>query len=483
MKFTSDLNVFLNPKSVAVIGASERPGSWGGFIMEGLLSVQYPGKIYPVNHQAERVFDLPCYRDIRQIKEPVDLAVIAIPQQDLAETIAACGKKGVKGITVITAGFAETSDEGGQSQAGLAGLARSMGMRMLGPNVSGTFNLHGKFNASSSSLHSQTPCITPIAALCQGGFAMHDLFASAGHRKMGLGKFIHTGNEADLTVTDFMEYFGQDPETQAIVMYIETIRDIRRFMEVARRVNQTKPVVIYKGGRTEDSARAAQSHTGALSSKWQFYEGLFRQTGVVLSPAMELLLPLAHALIERPPMRGIRTAIVTMGGSWGVALTDCLVESGLRVPEFSPDLQDILRSLGLPARASSKNPVDFGASGRFLETDFLVALGRAILRSGEVDAIILHGIGRAGMQETDTRKGFREVEKNQILGFSALEKETGIPVMIGNHHGLWESRTISDLTGQGVRIYDRLHDIAWMLSAMQQYWKKRLAWSADKKSF
>jgi len=406
----------------------------------------------------------------------VDLAVIAIPEKHLEETITACGQKRVKGITIITAGFAETSDEGEEKQARLARMARSMDMRLLGPNVSGTFNLHEGFNASSSSVHSKNLIKTPISAVCQGGYAMQDLLSSATHRKMGVGKFIHTGNEADLTMTDFVEFFGQDPETEATVMYIEAIRDGKQFMEVAKRVNRIKPIVVYKGGRSTDSARAAQSHTGTLSSKWEIYKGLFRQTGIVVSPTMELLLPLAHALIERPPMRGGRVAIITMGGSWGVALTDCLVDCGLTVPEFSHDLQKKLRALGLISRASSKNPIDFGASGKFIETDFLLSLGREILLSGEADAMILHGIGSAGMhsQETEALKQIHEAQRRQILGFNDLEGEMGLPVFIGNHHSIWESGIISELNKQGLRVYTRIHDMAWLLSDMVQYWNKRL---------
>jgi acyl-CoA synthetase (NDP forming) len=378
----SDVNVFLNPQSVAVIGATERPGAWGRFIMEGLKSADYPGIIYPVNRQTRRIFNLPGFSDIRHIKGPVDLAVISIPDKTLEETIMACGEKKVKGITIITSGFAESSEKGRQFQERLTRLARSLNIRLLGPNVSGTFNLHSGFNASS--IHSGNVLRTPITAICQGGFAIHDLLASARHMKMGIGKFVHTGNEADLSVTDFLEFFEKDPETRAIVMYLESIRDGRRFMDVARRVNRVKPIITYKGGRTADSSRAAQSHTGALSSEWRIVKGMLKQTGIVVSPAMELLLPLAHGLIERPRMKGTRIGIITMGGSWGVSLADCLVESGLTVPELSHDLQGKLRDLGLPPRASSKNPIDFGASGKFSETDFLLSLGRKVIQSGEV---------------------------------------------------------------------------------------------------
>ena len=190
---------------------------------------------------------------------------------------------------------------------------------------------------------------------------------------------------------------------------------------------------------------------------------------------MELLLPIGHALIERPPMKGRRVAIITVGGSWGVALTDSLTEAGLSVPQFSPDLQQELRSLGMPDRASVKNPLDFGASGQFLAVDFPTSLARAILASKEVDALILHGIGRPGMHSPTTPeewKIFLEIEKQQINEICALEREMGIPVLIGSHYNPWESQAISDLNKQGVRVYNRLHEIAWLLTAMYEYGHK-----------
>jgi acyl-CoA synthetase (NDP forming) len=261
------------------------------------------------------------------------------------KAVEACGQKQIKGLTIITAGFGETSQSGKDREKALVRLARSFGMRLLGPNVSGTFNLHAGFIASSSPAEHLVS--TPLAAVCQGGYAFNDLLASGFSRGMGVGKFIHTGNECDLTATDFLEHFGQDPDVRAIVMYIEAIRDGRRFSQVARDVSMAKPVVVYKGGRTPGAARAAQSHTGALAGTREIYQSLFHQAGVVISPSMELLLPLGHALIERPPVRGRRIAIMTMGGSWGVALSDSLEEEGLIVPELSSKVQQSLRSLGM----------------------------------------------------------------------------------------------------------------------------------------
>jgi acyl-CoA synthetase (NDP forming) len=424
-----------------------------------------------VNRGKDRIFNLPAYADIRDIQGTVDLAVIAVPAEGVEEAIRVCGEKGVRGVSVITAGFAETYADGDREQARLAHLARSLGMRLLGPNISGTFNLHAAFNTTPE--HVDKLFKTPVGAISQGGFAFKDINAAGRHRHMGVGKFVHTGNEADLTITDFLELYGADAEVQAIAMYIEAIRDGRRFVETARRVTRTKPIVVYKGARSADSARAAKSHTGALSSDWQIYQGMFRQTGISVAPSMELLLPLAHGLIERPPMRGNRVAIITMGGSWGVALVDCLADYGLRAPEFSDALQQRLRGLGLSDRASARNPLDYGASGRFLDTPFMVSLCREILVSGEVDAMVVHGFGREGMKDEADRKGadmFHEAQLNQLLNVSDLEADVGRPVLIASHHSPWESQTIHDINRKGIRVYNRLSDIGVLLSRLRDYW-------------
>jgi acyl-CoA synthetase (NDP forming) len=474
MAVKSDLVVFVNPKSVAVIGATERPGSWGSFIMQGLLSWHYLGKIYPINHHADQIYGIPAFRDVLEVDEPIDLAILAIPEESVEKAIAACGQKKIKGLTIITAGFGETSQSGKDREEALASLARSFGIRCLGPNVSGTFNLHAGFNASSAP--GEHLLSNSLAAVSQGGYAFHDLLAYGYSRGMGVGKLIHTGNECDLTATDFLELFGQDPEVQAILMYIEAIRDGRRFMKVGRDVSETKPVIIYKGGRTPGAARAAQSHTGALAGTQEIYQGLFHQNGIIISPSMELLLPLGHALIERPPVRGRRVAIVTMGGSWGVALSDSLEEEGLIVPELSSRLQHSLRSLGMPSRASTRNPVDIGASGLFFEADTLIAVGREILCSGEVDALVFHGVGRPGMLGKDeyTRgKLFLDINRRVIQGVTDLEKQQGIPVLIGSTFTPWESQAVYDLNERGIRIYNRLDETAQLLSLMYEYWRRK----------
>lgn len=478
MAVNEQLNIFFNPKSVSVIGATERPGSWGSFIMQGLLSRPYPGTIYPVNHQADQVYGIRAYKDVGALPESPELAILTIPEHSVEQTIEACGRKGVKGLSIITAGFGEAVEGGKAREIALVRLARAYGMRLLGPNVSGTFNLNAEFNGSASpEMHLVK---TNLAAVCQGGYAIYDLLAHAFSRGMGVGKFVHTGNEADLTSTDFLEYLGQDPEVEAVFMYVEAIKDGERFLDVAREVAKTKPVVMYKAGQSQAGARAANSHTGALSGSAEVYHGALAQSKILMSPTMELLLPLGHALMERPPMPGNRVAILTMGGSWGVALTDALEFEGLQVPELSETLQGALRSLGMPIRASVKNPVDIGASGLFFDKDLLVNLGREIVASGEVDAIILHGLGRPGMLDDEAPERLRiflEINKQIIRGYTEIEKTFNIPVLIGSIYAPWESQVVFDLNEEGIRIYDRLDEIAQILSMVSLYWARRKAQS------
>lgn len=468
-----ELNPFLQPESVAVIGATERLGAWGAKIMLSLLESKYPGRIFPVNRHAESVFGLPAYPDVTSIPDRVELAILIIPENSMEETIRACGEKGVRGITIITAGFGEVTQTGREREEAMARAARSYGMRILGPNVSGTFNLHARFNAKSS--HSKRLVATSLAGVCQGGFAFSDLLAVAEAKGMGVGKFVHTGNECDLQATDFLELFGEDPQVAAILMYLETLRDGRRFLEVAGRVTRKKPVVVYKAGKTEGGSRAALSHTGAMAGRWAVYDGAFRQVNIVQSPTMELLLPLGHAMIELPPMRGNRVAIVTMGGSWGVALTDRIEQEGLMVPELSPTIQKRLRDIGMPERASTRNPVDVGATGFFhLPVESLVDMGRVALCSGEVDALIFHGLGA---MLTDPGPGEEsavvQLEKDVLLGYSRLQAETGRPVIIGSALSQWESPLVRDVQDAGIRVYQRLDEIAIILSLMHAYWRRR----------
>lgn len=465
-KKRKEIEVFINPGSVAVIGATDRIGSWGSIIMRGLLGRNFSGRIYPVNQSAVTVSGLKAYPTIHAIPENVDLAVLAVPAESILEIIRACVEKGVQGITIIAAGFGEATEGGREQELEMVRLARQNGMRLLGPNVSGTFNLHERFNSSAAPPDFLVP--TPITAICQGSYAIYDLLVGCYWRKMGVGQFVHTGNECDLEVTDFLDYFGDDPRTEVIVMYLETLRDVDRFREVAARVALKKPLIVQKVGKTPGGSRAARSHTGAMAGDYAFYHALFHQLNIVQSPAMERLIPLGHAFLELPPMRGKRVAIITMGGSWGVALTDQLEEKGLQVPELSAALQARLREMGMPIRASTRNPIDIGAAVSVaFSMDKVVGMTREVLASNEVDALILHGFGRLALIKDTTPGGAEailQMEKNVMRECARLKEKTEKPILIGSAILPSQSQAVNDLTKEGIPIFHHLDEIADVLS-------------------
>ena len=471
-----ELKTFINPENITVIGASERPGAWGSFIMESLLAWKFTGNIYPVNPKAKTIYGVPAFPDINAVPDPVDLAVIAIPVEFLEATVKVCGEKGYTGVTIITAGLSEAIKDGLEKEKKLSKMAASYGMRLLGPNVSGTFNLHAGFNASGSPANFLFP--SPLAGICQGGYAIYDLISSVYEKKMGLGKFIHTGNECDITVTDFLEYFGDDEEVKGIMMYLETLRDGDRFFKAARKIAPKKPIIIYKAGRTQAGSRAANSHTGALACRQNIFEAAFKQANIIFCPTMELLIPLADALVERPPMLGNKVGIITMGGSWGVALSDTLEENGLSIPLFSQSLRQKLTELGMPERASTKNPVDIGAAGALsFSPETLLKMGKAILASGEVNSLVVHGFGRPGFLDKnipETWKEFTAIEISIMERFNSLEKELGFPILLGCSLTHWESQSVQDVTKKGIRTFNRLDDIAGILSKMYLYYKNNM---------
>ena len=456
------LSFFFDPKGVAVVGASNTPGSWGYRITDGLVARGYEGALHLVNPNAQQVQGLKAYPRLSQVPGEVELAVIAIPADKLWGTLEDCAQKGVRGVVIISSGFGEAlGEEGKQMEEEMTRFCRENGMRIIGPNVSGIYNLHRNFCAAGENPRNLIP--SNISFICQGGFAIHNVVNRGRSKGIGLGKFVHTGNESDLQCTDFLEFLGKDPQTQVILMYIEGIKEPRRFLQVARSITSTKPIIVYKGGKSGPGNRAAASHTGALAGNVDIYRALFRQSGCIMAPTFETILELGHALTFYPQLRGSRVGIVTMGGSWGVMLTDHISRRGFRVPELSPSLQEKLRDLGMPYRASTRNPVDFGAAGFTLVKEDRLAIMEALLSSTEIDALIYHGYGLKGMDLDALPEWVRERQKDEEeLLQKALKvmRAHGKPLLIGCHMSHLESATVRNLVQDGVPVFSRLEDIA-----------------------
>ncbi len=356
----ASMQAFFRPRAIAVIGASRQPDNIGRRVLEYLVMNHFNGPVYPVNPRANVVGSICAYPTIGDVPGPVDLAIIAVPAQAVLPVVEACGKKGVRGLVVITAGFAETGDEGRAAQQRVVETARGYGMRIVGPNCLGLMNTSDEVHMNASF----SPVFPPrgrVAMSSQSGALGLAILEYARDLGLGLSTFVSVGNKADVSGNDLIQYWEDDPDTDLILLYLESFGNPRRFARLARRVGRKKPILVVKAGRTLAGTRAAGSHTAALAASETAVEALFRQAGVIRADTLEELFDVASLMANQPLPQGPRVAIITNAGGPGILATDALAGAGLEVPEPSAVTQDRLRSF-LPSAANLKNPVDMIAS-------------------------------------------------------------------------------------------------------------------------
>ncbi|TYO94691.1 acetate--CoA ligase alpha subunit [Desulfallas thermosapovorans] len=349
-----DLTSMSKPQSVAVVGASPKPGKIGHTILNNVISSGYGGKIFPINPKEEEIAGLKAYASVSEVPQPVDLAVIAVPAARVLDVARDCGQAGVKSLVVITAGFKEVGAEGLELEKQLVETCRKHGMRMLGPNVVGIIDMHTPLNASFSAT---SPQKGEIAFLSQSGAMLVAILDWSTQVGLGFSKVVSLGNKADLSEIEFIEDAAADPNTKVILCYIEDIVDGPRFLDVAARAARQKPVIVIKSGTSQAGAQAASSHTGALAGSDLAYDVAFRQCGIIRAHSMTELFDLAVAFAKAPVPKGNRVAIVTNAGGPGIITTDNVEAKGLQMARFDKDTIEELRA-NLPAEANIYNPVD-----------------------------------------------------------------------------------------------------------------------------
>ncbi len=374
---------FLRPSSIALAGASDRPGSIGALLLDNLLASGFAGPVYPVNPRRQVIGGMTCYPELAACPARPDLAVVAVPAPLVAGIVDQAGALGVRAVCVISAGFAEIGGEGLALQDELRRRARAAGVRLIGPNCMGLLNggPDPRFNATFS------PVFPPPGRLAfvtqSGGLGFAALTLLAGP-SLGISGFVSVGNTADLAPNDLLLYWDEDPGTDVVLAYLESVPDPRRFARIARRVSRHKPVVAVKAGRTGAGRRAASSHTAALAAGEVAVEALFHQAGVIRAGTLEEMFDVAAVLSAQPVPAGRRVAVLTNGGGPGILVADACEAAGLLVPELSDSTQAALRT-GLPPQAAVRNPVDVVASATAAQ------YGRALRLLGaaeEIDAII-----------------------------------------------------------------------------------------------
>lgn len=351
------MNGLLQPKSIAVVGASSTPGKIGYTVLSNLINSKYQGDIYPINPSADEILGLKSYASVLDVPGEIDAAAIVVPAKFVPQVTEECGKKGVKGLIVIASGFSEVGNEALEKQ--MVDIAHQYGARVLGPNIVGVLSNADQMNASFAPF---LPLPGKAALVSQSGALLIAMDASSYIRSVGFDKLISIGNMSDVDFADIIRWLNQDENTNCVTLYIEGINDGREFMESAR--NSQKPIIALKSGTSSHGAAAAASHTGSLAGSAKVYSAAFKQSGVIQAADLNNLFDRTLALSLQPPMQGDNLLIVTNGGGVGVLATDAAERDGLPLKFAPKDVQDELKK-HMPEFGSAKNPVDLtGMAGQ-----------------------------------------------------------------------------------------------------------------------
>jgi acetyl coenzyme A synthetase (ADP forming)-like protein len=381
---TQGLDGIFRPRSVAVVGASRRAGSIGRQVVANLIAGGFQGPVYPVNPKAEVVLSVPAYPSVRAIPGPVDLAVLVVPPDAALAAAEACGKKGVKGLVVITAGFREIGGIGVEREDRLRAIAARYGMRVIGPNCMGIINTEAAF-ACNASFSATPPPAGSVAMVSQSGALGEAILADAAQAGLGVAMFASVGNRVDVTAADLVAYWGDDEQVKVILLYLETVGEPQEFVQVARAVSRKKPIIAVKSGRSDAGALAASSHTGSIAGADVAADTLLQQCGVLRVDNFRDMFALAQALLHQPPPRGRRMAIVTNAGGPGILATDAIVGLGMEMAPIQPAVAKALRKV-LPPEASVHNPIDLIASAD--ATRYRQAL-RIVAKDPTIDGLVV----------------------------------------------------------------------------------------------
>ncbi len=356
----SSLEKVFAPRSIAVIGASRRPGTLGKMFLDTIVKYGYIGKLYPVNPHADEIDGLRCYPDIKSLPATPDLAVILIPKDFVLNAVEMLGEAGIKNIIVISAGFRETGEDGRLAEEELIKLINKYNMRMIGPNSMGLFNTAPGISLNATFSPTQ-PLPGHVAFISQSGALGVAVLELAIKIQLGFSLFVSTGNKADIGDFDVLAYAATDKNTRVIAIYVESIDRPLQFRQLAHRIVAAKPILVLKAGRTESGLRAASSHTGALASSDILTDAFFRQCGVLRCGTLEELLYSAYALATQPLPGGNRVAIITNAGGPGILASDATEHAGLLLSEVQTETLKAIKKI-LPPEAGTQNPFDMIAS-------------------------------------------------------------------------------------------------------------------------
>ncbi|RLF41676.1 MAG: acetyl-CoA synthetase [Thermoplasmata archaeon] len=376
-----DLDSFFKPKSIAVVGASRDSRKIGHAALKNILISDYPCDLYPINPHEEEILGLKCYHKLTDVPKPIDLVLICVPAKIVPQIVRDSIEKKVKHIIIISSGFSEVGNK--KLEEEIQDLIRDTKIRVLGPNTMGYKNASDGLDAS---FVFGEPRKGNLSLISQSGALGIGMIYLANNEFVGVSKIIGVGNKLDIDDDDLIEYFSRDPDTKVIGLYIEAVKDGRKFMNSIKACK--KPVLVVKAGRSKAGARATASHTGSMAGSDQIYSAAIKQAGGIRCRDIVELFDIARALAGQPPMRGNRVGIITNGGGLGILLTDACEDNGLHVPKLSDETYEKIDKI-LPELVKPNNPVDLVADAGFYRYE---AATKAMLEDENIDGVIVASV-------------------------------------------------------------------------------------------
>ncbi len=469
------MNSIFYPKNISIIGASKSIMKWGTIILANLISGGYGGKVYPINLKQSQILGIKAYPSLSALPEPVDMVYICLPAKMTAEFVEICGDANAKTVVLIAGGFSEIGSEGVKLEEEIKLIAKKYPLlNVIGPNTMGVANPH-------MNMFALMPPVTPkkgsIAFVSQSGNLGTQMMAFGETQHVGFSKFVSSGNEIILRTEDFIEYFGQDPDTKAILCYIEGIRDLNKFKRVTKEASLKKPIIVFKAGKYAEGAQAAKSHTGALSGSYALYQSIFKQSGIIEAKNTVEMIDYAKAFSRLPPLKGDKIGILSWGGGWAVITTDKVIENGLKVPPLPPEIVQKLDQI-LPPFWSRNNPIDL--VGSLNRRSHLKSL-EYLYESG-MDGIIAMGVVTGGAFDAEKYSMFFREDPTEIEVFGESFNKTDfrflkkIKQLMTIHRKpiIIVSLTKSDLfTGEDFVIYSMPEQATQAFKKLYEYYQFR----------
>lgn len=456
------LDRIFKAQSIAVIGASRDEGKRGYHVIKTLQDDNFEGKIYPVNPREETILGLKCYKSILDIHKPVDIVFIATPSKTIPDILKECGKAKAGGAVIIAAGFGETGDEGRRIEAKMVKTARKYNMRFIGPNTSGMISLYNKMNLVGLK---DVPRGN-IALLTQSGnIALHLITEAKLRSQEGFSYYVGVGNEADMKFHEYLEYFREDPNTKAILMYVEGLRDGRKFLQEAYHTTTKKPVILLKSGRSSTGKRSAGSHTGALAGISEVARTAFERAGIINIENTDELFPAAESLAILRPITNNKIAILADGGGHATIASDLLTDFGVKIPALQERTRQQLKKI-LPRNASLRNPVDV-AGGTDTNPGVFADCARILLEDDNIGGLLIVGLfGGYGIRFSDK---LRFIEEDAAHQMGKLVNRVQKPIILHSLYNFAKPHSLELLRYYKIPVYESVDIACRCISALAQY--------------